>query len=99
MTLCIDRERCQGCNGHPRCADVCPGNLLVLGEQGQIASREPDDCWDCAACVKVCPRQALSLTLPPEVGGRGSRLWARQVGGKMHWTIVDGQGRTKNFVI
>ncbi|WP_207708752.1 4Fe-4S dicluster domain-containing protein [Heliobacterium mobile] len=97
MTLLINSQRCRRCGGHPRCADVCPGNLLVLPERGHIVSREPDDCWDCGACIKVCPQQALAVSLPPEAGGQGSTLRAKQIAGKIRWTLEHPDGRLETI--
>ncbi|MGE5553316.1 MAG: 4Fe-4S dicluster domain-containing protein [Betaproteobacteria bacterium] len=95
----IDRELCLGCSEaeEPPCARTCPGDLLQSEEGGRIALREVDGCWDCASCVKVCPRGALSLTLPVELGGRGSKLTARTAGGRTRWTLRRWDGRIEKF--
>ena len=55
MSIRLENEKCIGCG---RCADVCPGNLLVI-EAGRARLRDARDCWGCTACVKACPRAAI----------------------------------------
>lgn len=98
MTLKIDPARCTGCPRcvEPPCVRSCPGDLLTL-EEGGVQLRHPGDCWDCASCVKVCPRSALSLCLGPELGGRGSALTAHA--GRTHtlWLLTKPDGVVEPF--
>ncbi|MDR2826350.1 MAG: 4Fe-4S binding protein [Deltaproteobacteria bacterium] len=88
MSIVIDDSLCVGCGA---CCTICPGSLLRLSktETGTACAqiRYPDECWSCASCVKKCPRQAISLYLAPESGGRGSRMQARQEGALLHWVV------------
>lgn len=101
MTVKIDRSRCHGCGitSEPGCVKVCPGDLLYKDEAGKSSIRNAEDCWDCAACVKECPRQAISLVLPVQIGGRGSRLQARKSGGCVTWQLTKPDGKTEEFII
>lgn len=98
MALSIDRDRCTGCPAaaEPPCVRVCPGDLLVRAD-GRIVLREPEDCWDCASCVKACPRAALGLVLPVQLGGRGSRLTARTREGRTRWLLRRPDGQEQEF--
>ena len=58
------------------CEEICPGDLFYR-EQGKAVMREPSDCWDCCACVKACPRAALSIELPFQISEAKHRLTAR----------------------
>jgi adenylylsulfate reductase subunit B len=81
MSVRIKQQRCDLCG---ICIDVCPGNLLMKKEN-KILIRAPEECWDCAACVKECSNQALELYLPAEIGGRGATLQAKKKGNKRVW--------------
>lgn len=98
MAVRIDRTRCNGCGKmiEPACAAVCPGDLLYRDKTGQCDLRDPSDCWDCAACIKECPRQAIKMFLPVEIGGRGSTLTARFTKGMVLWRLnrLDGSSET-----
>lgn len=97
MAVRINGERCDGCRSakEPPCQRVCPGGLLCTDGKGKATIREPRDCWDCAACVKECPREAIEMYLPVEAGGRGSSLSARKQRGGVCWTLMDRKGKTK----
>lgn len=90
MTIRINRTKCNGCPGRaePRCAGVCPGDLLYRDAENKAAVRDQKDCWDCAACVKECARQAIEMFLPVQIGGRGSTLKARTVKGRIIWKLT-----------
>ncbi len=36
------------------CAEVCPGDLLTMDEEGPPVAY-PDECWDCGNCRIHCP--------------------------------------------
>lgn len=101
MTVSIDQSRCNGCGTvpEPGCVRVCPGDLLYRDAANKCTIRDARDCWDCAACVKECRRQAISLALPVQLGGRGSRLRACKSGGRITWQLTKPDGKTEKFVI
>ncbi|MGM0471677.1 MAG: 4Fe-4S dicluster domain-containing protein [Bacillota bacterium] len=94
MSVKINQAICNGCPDceESRCVKVCPGNLLYRTADNETAIRDRADCWGCAACVKECPRQAISMYLPVEIGGRGSTLTVKDNGDKMVWILkqIDG---------
>ena len=57
--LAVDRKKCSACG---LCIDMCPMDVLRLGEDNFPVMRYPDECWYCDACVAACPRKALTLT-------------------------------------
>jgi adenylylsulfate reductase subunit B len=94
MTVRIDTRLCNGCPGRREacCEEVCPGDLFYR-EAGRCCLREPADCWDCFACVKACPRAALSVELPFQISPARHRLYARQRGEHIVWTLREREGR------
>ena len=67
MGIHVEENVCNGCGvaEEPMCVRDCPGDLMLLrpGTRKAII-RDNRECWDCAACVKVCPTQAISMQLP-----------------------------------
>lgn len=101
MTVRINRELCNGCGNctESRCMRICPGDLLAKDAENKAFIREKKDCWDCAACVKECPRQAIAMHLPVQVGGRGSTLQAKKDKNKIIWTLKTAEGKEEVFTI
>ncbi|MBM7624691.1 4Fe-4S dicluster domain-containing protein [Sporohalobacter salinus] len=101
MTIRIDKDLCNGCGNkeEPYCMQVCPGNLLYKNEKNKAVVREKADCWDCAACVKECPRQAIEMYLPAEIGGRGATLKAEVLDGEIVWTLKKVDGSVEEFKV
>ncbi|HWJ03944.1 MAG TPA: ferredoxin family protein [Verrucomicrobiae bacterium] len=101
MSVYINRSLCNGCGTlqESRCSEVCPGDLLYRDSENKCAVRDPWDCWDCASCIKECPRQAIEIRLPVQLGGRGSALKARSLGGRIVWKLVKPNGSEEIFDI
>jgi NAD-dependent dihydropyrimidine dehydrogenase PreA subunit len=61
-TVTVDIEKCEACGD---CVDMCPSEVLAMGE---VDGREvamvvaPDDCIGCEACVGVCPTDSITVT-------------------------------------
>lgn len=89
MSIRIDKSICNGCGNakEPCCVRICPGDLLFKDKDGKAEIRDVRDCWDCAACVKECPRQAIEMYLPAQIGGRGSTLKAKKERDRIVWTV------------
>jgi adenosine phosphosulfate reductase beta subunit len=57
-------EKCDGCKGGDKtaCMYICPNDLMVLDvERMKAYNSEPDMCWECYNCVKICPTQAIEV--------------------------------------
>lgn len=96
MSIVIDKKSCNGCG---KCKDICPGNLLSADADGKADIRFPDECWSCAACVKVCGREAISLYLSPAAGGCGTRLKVRREGLLMRWRFLMPNGEEQVITV
>ncbi len=57
--ICLEEEKCVGCNA---CVRVCPArdaNIARMGEDGQLRiSIDEEKCIRCGACIKACAHQA-----------------------------------------
>jgi adenosine phosphosulfate reductase beta subunit len=97
MTVRIDVERCNGCGKRSEgcCEEICPGDLFYR-EHGKAQLREPSDCWDCFACVKACPREALCIELPFQISESRHRLSARIKDDTILWKMYDLHGSLIN---
>ena len=93
MTVRIDLDRCNGCGKRAEgcCEEICPGDLFFR-QAGKAVLREPADCWDCFACVKACPREALSISLPFQISESRNCLTARVKGSHIEWKLMDRLG-------
>ena len=96
MSIRIDRRRCTGCG---QCREVCPGNLLQVGEEGKTEIRCLQDCWGCTACVKECRYQAIRYYLGADIGGRGGYLYTKNQSGVLYWHIIGPDGAEKVLAV
>jgi NAD-dependent dihydropyrimidine dehydrogenase PreA subunit len=56
----FDEDVCNACGN---CVDVCPGDLLAMGEERPVVVY-PDECWHCGNCRIHCPVAAVSFVFP-----------------------------------
>lgn len=93
MSVRLDIDICNGCLKRKEgcCEEICPGDLFYR-ENGKAVLREPSDCWDCFACVKACPRSALSVELPFQISEEKNRLTARVKKNNILWELMDCNG-------
>jgi len=99
MTVRINRQLCNGCGDREEscCMRICPGDLFKKDTENKAVIREKKDCWDCAACIKECPRQAIEMYLPTQIGGRGAILQAKKYPHKIVWTLKKANGEEEIF--
>ncbi len=100
MAIFVDDKRCNHCGrlDEPLCVRDCPGDLMVLRtDTGKAAIRDNGECWDCAACVKVCPTQAIHMRLPTQVAIPGVALTGRALKHKTVWKIRMRDGAERTF--
>ena len=89
MGIHVEQSVCNRCGtaDEPMCVRDCPGDLMFIQENGKAAITDNRECWDCAACVKVCPTQAISMQLPASLVVRGVTLTGRALKHKTIWSI------------
>lgn len=100
MGIYIDHNLCDGC-GYPHsetpCNMACPGDLIFMQSNGKAQICCNADCWDCAACIKICPQEAIEIKLPFEIVGKEASMKARAYRDKTIWTIKDEIGKEQIF--
>ena len=100
MGIYIDQNSCDSC-GYPQsetpCNMACPGDLIFMQSNGKAQISCNADCWDCAACIKICPQQAIEIRLPFEIIGKEGSLKARAYRDKAIWTTRDEKGNEQIF--
>ena len=98
MGIRVDEHVCNRCGtaDEPMCVRDCPGDLMFIKANDKATITDNRDCWDCAACVKVCPTQAITMQLPASLVVRGVELLGRAYKHKTTWQIRlrDGSERT-----
>lgn len=99
MGILVDRDACNRCGTahEPLCVRDCPGDLMLIDPQGKASIVDNRECWDCAACVKVCPTQAISLQLPMSLLATGGTLRGRALKQKTIWSIRLKDGQEKAY--
>lgn len=94
-------NKCDGCKAEkePLCEQVCPGNLMTLGEANKAVCRDARDCWDCMSCTKVCPQGAIETRVPYQIGYNSAKLIPMMGTNRISWTCVDIKGKVERYVI
>ena len=68
MPSFVRTEKCDGCKAQDKtaCQYICPHDLMHLtdartGHLMKAYNQEPEQCWECYTCVKICPQQAIEV--------------------------------------
>lgn len=96
MSILISKKSCIGCK---KCIDVCPGNLIKIGEDKKAYIKYPRDCWGCCSCIKECNNSAIKLYLGADIGGRGSLMYVNKEGEFINWKIEESNGQLHDIYI
>ncbi|MBZ4682767.1 MAG: adenylylsulfate reductase, subunit [Fusobacteriaceae bacterium] len=92
MAIIVNHEKCIKCM---KCTNICPGNLILFNGE-KIDMYDKNACWDCSACIKECPVSAISMTLPTEIGGMGTKLTCKIDKNIINWKIYSETDKSKN---
>ena len=95
MGITINKSKCISCQS---CLNICPGNIIRTDDKGKPYLKRPSDCWNCMACIKECKVNAVTLILPPEIGGRGGVLSVKCGKNFTEWTINKTDGTSTILV-
>ena len=100
MPSFVINEKCDGCKGGEKtaCMYICPNDLMVLEPNEMKAyNQEPDQCWECFSCVKICPTQAIEVRGYSDFVPLGSSIMPMRGTEDVMWTCKFRNGTIKRF--
>jgi adenylylsulfate reductase subunit B len=100
MPSFVIQEKCDGCKGGDKtaCMYICPNDLMVLDPNAMKAyNQEPDQCWECFSCVKICPTQAIEVRGYADFVPLGSSIMPMMGTEDVMWTCKFRNGLIKRF--
>ena len=100
MPTFVDPSKCDGCKGGEKtaCMYICPNDLMILDPQEMKAfNQEPDACWECYSCVKICPQNAIEVRHYADIVPLGGSVQSLRGSDSIMWTIKFRSGLTKRF--
>jgi len=93
-------EKCDGCKALDKtaCQYVCPNDLMVLNKATEKAyNQEPEQCWECYCCVKICPTQAVDVRGYADFVPMGASVVPMRSTDNIMWTVKFRNGSLKRF--
>lgn len=106
MPTFVRTGKCDGCKGQDKtaCVYICPHDLMKLDTDGaetghaeKAYNQEPEQCWECYACVKICPQDAIEVRHYADIVPLGPSVQPVLGEGSIMWTITFRNGNTKRF--
>jgi adenylylsulfate reductase subunit B len=83
---------------------ICPHDLMKLDKDGSETghamkawNQEPEQCWECYSCVKICPQQAIEVRHYADVVPLGGMVQPLRGSDSIMWTIKFRNGTLKRF--
>ena len=100
MPSYVDPSKCDGCKGGDKtaCMYVCPNDLMILDDKEMKAyNQEPDACWECYSCVKICPQGAIFVRGYDDFVPMGGQVHPMRSSDSIMWTVKFRNGNIKRF--
>ena len=100
MPTFVNPQKCDGCKALeiPACMYICPNDLMKLDtDMGRAFNQEPDACWECFACVKMCPQSAIDLRGYADVMPMGATATPLRGTDSIIWGLKFRDGTLKRF--
>lgn len=96
----VNPEKCDGCKGRERtaCMYICPNDLMLLDRERMKAfNQEPEMCWECYSCVKICPQSAIEMRGYSDFVPLGARVTPMRGTDAIMWLVRFRNGQQKRF--
>ena len=100
MPSFVNVEKCDGCKALDKtaCQYICPNDLMVLDKESMKAyNNEPEMCWECYNCVKICPTQAVDVRGYADFVPMGASVVPLRSTDSIMWTVKFRSGQVKRF--
>ncbi len=106
MPTYVRTDKCDGCKGRDKaaCMYICPHDLMQLDKDGSVTGHamkaynvEPEQCWECYACVKICPQNAIAVRHYADIVPLGASVQPVRGIDSIMWTIKFRNGTMKHF--
>ena len=100
MPSFVITDKCDGCKTLDRtaCQYICPNDLMVLDDkQGKAFNQDPEMCWECYSCVKICPQQAIEVRGYADFIPLGASVTPMRGSDSIMWTLKFRNGMLKRF--
>ena len=100
MPTYVDPNKCDGCLSLERtvCQYICPNDLMKLDTTiSKAFNQEPDACWECYACVKMCPQSAIEVRGYADVMPLGATVTPMRGTDSIMWAVKFRDGTLKRF--
>ncbi len=100
MPSYVNPEKCDGCKALDKtaCQHICPNNLMELNKDTEKAfNREPEMCWECYNCVKICAQQAVDVRGYADFVPLGAAVVPMRASKDIMWTVKFRNGMVKRF--
>ncbi|MBO8128330.1 MAG: adenylyl-sulfate reductase subunit beta [Peptococcaceae bacterium] len=100
MPTFVMAEKCDGCKGQDKtaCMYICPNDLMKLDkEKGKAFNQDPQMCWECLCCVKICPQQAMDVRGYADFVPMGASCVPMRGSEDIMWTVTFRDGTMKRF--
>jgi adenylylsulfate reductase, subunit B len=100
MPSFVNPEKCDGCKALDKtaCQYICPNDLMALDRDKMKAfNQEPEMCWECYSCVKICPQQAIDVRGYADFCPLGGSVVPMRSTDAIMWTVKFRNGTVKRF--
>jgi len=77
---------------------ICPNDLMILDpEEMKAYNQEPEACWECYSCIKICPQGAITARPYGDFAPMGGTSIPLRSSEDIMWTIKFRNGDVKRF--